>query len=294
MTPTLVTVANDELETLLNIEEGHFVDLKAVEIAPASVTSQVSAFANTSGGELFIGIDERLGAKGKERVWRGFQDQEAANGLVQAIEKMSPLGNHYALEFLQSDSQPGLVAHLTVFKSKDILLASNGKIYVRRGAQKLPVEGEEALKRLRLDKGVVSFEDELIDAKTDALSNSLTMIDFMLDVVPNAEPEDWLSKQRLISGGRPIVAGVLLFADEPQSFLPKRSAVKILRYKTKAEGERDTLASDPVTIEGSIYDLIFASVAAHSQCLFKNAEFRAEQWLMPFVDGVPRRWRKCL
>jgi len=36
------------------------------------------------------------------------------------------------------------------------------------------------------------------------------------------------------------------------------SAVKLFRYKTTAEvGERDTLAFDPITVEGDIYSLIY-------------------------------------
>jgi ATP-dependent DNA helicase RecG len=253
-------ISDEQVQALLSYEEGHFIDLKAIEIAPASVTKLVSAFANTSGGEVFIGIDERIGAHGPERIWRGYADAEAANALVQTLEAMSPLGNHYTVEFLRNKNSPGVIAHITVFKGRDILAASNGKIYVRRGAQKLPVEGEEALQRLKYDKGLSTFEDELADADAKALSNSVTTIEFLLNVVPSAEPDEWLEKQRVILKGRPTVAGVLLFADEPQAILPKRSAVKIFRYKTKAEGERDTLAFDPITIEGPIYELVYAAV----------------------------------
>jgi ATP-dependent DNA helicase RecG len=260
MSITVTRMADDEVEVLLTTEEGHFVDLKAVDISPASVTKAVSAFANTAGGELFIGVDERIGDAGRERTWRGFSTPEDANGLIQALEGMSPLGNHYTVDFLANEKQDGLVAHVNVFKAREILAASNGKIYVRRGAQKLPVEGEEALRRLKYDKGITSFEDELIDVPVDELSNSVTIIEFMLTVVPSAEPEAFLEKQRVVLKGRPTVAGILLFADEPQAILPKRSAIKIFRYQTKSEGERDTLAFDPITIEGPVYDLIYKAV----------------------------------
>ena len=256
----MLDVTDEQIDLLLRTEESHFVDLKATEISPASATKSASAFANTSGGELFIGIDERIGDTGKERAWRGFGDQEAANGLIQSLEAMSPLGNHYSVEFLRNTKRPGIVAHITVFKSREILAASNGKIYVRRGAQKLPVEGVEALQRLKYDKGLVSFEDEHVNVDAQDIWNSETCINFMLDVIPSSDPEVWLEKQRVIVNGRVTVAGALLFADEPQAILPKRSAVKIFRYNTKAEGERDTLAFDPLTIEGSLYDVIYAAV----------------------------------
>ena len=67
----------------------------------------------------------------------------------------------------------------------------------------------------------------------------------------------------MLQHDKPTVAGALLFADEPQAVLPKRSAVKIFRYQTVEEGvNREVLAFNPLTIEGPIYDLIDKAVAA--------------------------------
>ena len=125
-----VWVRADEAARIVDSEEGHFSHVKAIEIGGAKVTQTVSAFANASGGELWIGIDKRLGSNGPERVWRGFADVEAANGLIQALEGMAPLGNHYTFEFLACIGQQGLLAHITVCKTREILQASNGKVYV--------------------------------------------------------------------------------------------------------------------------------------------------------------------
>jgi ATP-dependent DNA helicase RecG len=246
-------ISRSEVDRILQIEEGHYIDLKAVEADPANLSEAVSAF----GGELFIGIDEKTVAGKKVRTWRGFKDVEAANDRIATIERMSPLGNHYRAEFLTCNDEAGALLHLTIFKSKDILKASNGVVYVRRGAQKQSVRSEEALHRLQLDKGIVSFEDETFNIDPASITNSKTVIEFMLQVVPTGEPDEWLRKQNLISEGKPTAAGVLLFSDEPQNALPKRSAIKIYQYKTKEdEGSRETLAFDPITIEGCVYDQI--------------------------------------
>ncbi|MEJ7713741.1 MAG: ATP-binding protein [Pyrinomonadaceae bacterium] len=53
----------------------------------------------------------------------------------------------------------------------------------------------------------------------------------------------------------------MLFADLPQAILPKRSGIKIYRYKTAdAEGTRDTLVGQPVSVEGCAYDIIKGAV----------------------------------
>jgi ATP-dependent DNA helicase RecG len=54
---------------------------------------------------------------------------------------------------------------------------------------------------------------------------------------------------------------VLLFADEPQAVLPKRSGVKLYGYKTSSDAAtRETLDGVPRSIEGPIYDLIKSAV----------------------------------
>lgn len=88
------------------------------------------------------------------------------------------------------------------------------------------------------------------------------MTQFINAVVPSTEAETWLKKQQLIQHSKATVAGVLLFADEPQAILPKRCGVKIYRYKTKdIEATRDTLAFDPITIEGCLSHQIERAVA---------------------------------
>jgi ATP-dependent DNA helicase RecG len=52
-------VGRTEADRIPQIEEGHYIDLKAVEAEPSNLSEAVSAFANTAGGELFIGIDEK-------------------------------------------------------------------------------------------------------------------------------------------------------------------------------------------------------------------------------------------
>ena len=248
-----------EAEELLYVRETHFVDLKSSLIAPAKLTKTISAFANTSGGEIYVGIDEAVSEDGPVRIWNGFGNEELANPIFQVINGIDPLGGNISAQFLGAEGFDGLVLMLTIFKSQNIVLSSDGKAYIRRSAQSLPVV-EDALERLKLDKGVKSFEDEIVDVGDIEITNSETVIEFLLGTVPTAEPNPWLEKQRVIVDKRPIVAGVLLFSDSPQSLLPKRSAIKILRYQTKKDAERDFLSADPETIEGPIYSLIYDAV----------------------------------
>jgi ATP-dependent DNA helicase RecG len=251
-----------EADRVIALEEGHYLDVKRIEIEPAKLSKSISAFANASGGEVFLGIAETdLFGGAKERTWAGFPDMEAANPHFQVLEGLGALGTHFTATFLACADRPGYVLHLTVPKSKGIITATDGHPYIRRNAQNFRVDTEEGLRRLKLDKGVVSFEDETLSVPAKFVTNSEAMIGFMLAVVPSAEPDEWLESQFLIDGEKPTVASALLFADEPQAALPKRSAIKIFRYKSKEdEGTRETLAFDPITIEGCLYDLIKRAV----------------------------------
>jgi ATP-dependent DNA helicase RecG len=116
---------------------------------------------------------------------------------------------------------------------------------------------------LERNKGITSFESEPVSVGLDNVCNSEAAIKFILEVVPTSEPEAWLRKQELIKNDKPTVAGVVLFSDLPQAVLPKRTGIKIYRYKTGAtEGTRDTLVDLPVSIEGCAYDVIASAVKA--------------------------------
>lgn len=254
-------VSGQERDRLLILDEDHFCDLKAMEIAPAKLTKTIAAFANASGGDVYVGIAETEFFGTKTRLWSGFKDPEAANAHLQVIARMFPLASEYWCEFLRSAGSVGLVLHVSVQKTTEIALASDGLAYIRQGAQSLPVKTEAERERLRLDKGVQSFERNTVDVEIDFVSESNVLEKFVREVVPASKPMKFLRSQSLIKSGKPVVAAVLLFADEPQAALPKRSAVKLYRYGTTNDaGTRDTLKGDPETLEGPLYDLIRSAV----------------------------------
>jgi ATP-dependent DNA helicase RecG len=255
-------ITADQFNHILQAQESHFLDLKSIDIQPAKLSKSISGFANADGGEIYIGIDEVNTGSIKTRYWRGFTDQESANGHIQLFEQLFPLGEYYSYTFLTTQGALGLVLQVIIHKSREIVTASDGTPYVRRGAQTLPVKTEQALERLKLDKGIESFERRTIDVELELLTTSISMTKFLSVTIPTAEAETWLKKQQLLQRGKATVAGVLLFADEPQAILPKRCGVKIYRYKTKdSEGTRDTLAFNPITIEGCLYEQIEQAVA---------------------------------
>ena len=256
-----IAISPPEVDKLFLGNESHFLDFKSKAIAPGKLTKSISAFANADGGELFIGIEEPSG--GGVKTWNGFESQEAANGLIQTVMSILPLGQGCRFTFMSADLRIGLVLQIEVFKNRDIIKTTTGDVYIRKGPQNLPVSEPDGLERLRLNKGIASFETMTVDAPEEIVTNSVETIFFILEIVPHQEPEKWLRKQNLIIADKPTVAGTVLFAEEPQAFLPKRCGIKIYRYRTADdEGTRESLDGIPVTIEGCVYRQIFAAVTA--------------------------------
>jgi ATP-dependent DNA helicase RecG len=259
MAGEVFSISDEQIERVLSYGEGHFGDLKAIDIRPSKMSETISSFANADGGELYIGVDEELNTG--RRSWRGFQRVEDANAHLQVLNELFPLGATYSFDFLQHSRAKGFVLHLEIAKARSIVRATDGTPYVRRGAQNLPVNTDEKLRLLERNKGITSYETETIKLDPAVITNSLTAIRFMLDVVPTAEPSDWLRKQQVIVEDLPTVAGLVLFSDEPQAALPKRCGIKVYRYaSTAAEGARETLSGDPISIEGNAYEVIHTAV----------------------------------
>ncbi|WP_128945176.1 AlbA family DNA-binding domain-containing protein [Bradyrhizobium zhanjiangense] len=209
--PEQKTTVPADAEKILQVEESHYLDVKAIEIKPSKLSETISAFANTSGGEVFVGVAERKDGSARIRHWSGFPNMEAANAHLQVLDGMGALGTHYSASFIsipgREDAYPGYVLHLTIPKTRDILRATDGLPYVRRNASNIRIDTEEGLQRLKLDKGISTFEDEVIPVQAQVITNSKVMLKFVLAVVPNAEPEEWAQSQFLLHKGQPQTVG---------------------------------------------------------------------------------------
>ncbi len=251
----------DDTVRIVAMQESWSVDKKDKRIKPSRLSKTISAFANSAGGEIYLGISH--GCDKTDYCWDGFDPEEEMNPFLAVLDELMPSFDGYSIEGLVSDTQPSMVLHITVHKTQQIIYATDGKAYTRQGVQNLPCDNDTKLLKLRMEKGIASFEDEITRGVFDEIKESRILEEFVQQVVPQTSKYDWLRSQRLMNeSARITVAGVLLYDECPQAILPKHSAVRITRYHTDdSEGTRDTLTQGyPISVEGDIYSLIKKSV----------------------------------
>ena len=116
------------------------------------------AFGNADGGELVVGIaDAKVGTSDLDR-WQGQGAIEDFNGVLQAITGIQP-SLPCSMAFLACQDLPGVVLFVRVDKSSLVHKTSANEVFIRKGAQCLPVADPAQLTALQFAKGLASYED---------------------------------------------------------------------------------------------------------------------------------------
>lgn len=244
------------------INESQYIDFKSIKDKAANVTTTISSLANADGGEIYLGIEERTdsssGKQEKIKYWEGFKKQEEANDFVSTIDRLFTHEEECSYEFL-SYGNSGLILHIVVPRTRNLIKSSDGKVYLRRNASDQRQHDEKIVKIL-YDKGIESYEKQTLSSiELEEVTNSETILEFLTSQCIEQDPTTWLRKHRLISKDKDLITicSVLLFSDFPQAIIPKNCGIKIYRYKTSDdEGFRENLDFDPITVEGNIYNQI--------------------------------------
>lgn len=243
-------------------EEDHFFDRKALAVSGRAIQKIAVAFANSDGGEFVIGIADDEQESVVQARWQGAEKIEDFNGHIQALSDVTPtLTVEYA--FLHAAGRNGLVLLCRVEKSSEVHQTADQTVYVRKGAQSLPLKNPQQIAELQFAKGATSFEDHILPmVRTEDVSEAAELKVFLEEYSPKSDPLEFTINQNLIDrkSWEPRVAGVLLFSDNPAALMPRKCSVRIARYETKEDDpERDHLKSS-LTLEAPLYRLIHDTV----------------------------------
>lgn len=243
--------------------EGHFYDRKAAKIKGAKLQKIVCAFANSDGGDVYVGVADDKDEAEPSKRWHGAASMEEYNQLIQSVLEIKP-SPPIVMQFLRSPLSPNYVLHIQVDKGQSVHQVADGTVYERKGAQSLPIKEAERITALGFAKGASSYEDMQVDsADAEDVVDSDEIKVFLDEYSPKTDPLDLSLNKGLIDrrSFKPKACGLVLFSNDPSGVLPKKCSVKIVRYETKEDDpERDHLGFTE-TIEGPLYPLIRKAVA---------------------------------
>ena len=257
-----IVISDDEFAKIADRDESHFFDIKQHTATGKSIQKIGAAFSNADGGELIIGIKDKKTGEPLNKRWEGIVDIEQLNGHLQALFEVKPALD-VAYEFLKRETVGGYALRVLIEKGTRVSATPDGKIYLRQGAQSLPVTDPDRVQQLSFAKGASSFEDILLaDLPAEQIVESPVLTSFLGDYSPTTEPLEFVINQNLLDDKtwQPRTVSALLFHPAPSAVIPRKCGVKITRYETREEDpERDHLATQ-VTIEGPSYQLIHETV----------------------------------
>jgi ATP-dependent DNA helicase RecG len=211
-----------DMQTVLTQSPGQQLAFFAMANNPEQIAETLTAFANTDGGTVVLGMDEdgRLGDL--------FVEEDATDALQAALRLCRP---PVRTDWTQQQVAGGTIVLLRVGRSPEMHSLWDGRIIVRKGTENRPVEGAD-MDLLLANRPIGDFElQEVPGAKRDDLDDDV--IDYYLERRQRRNPrgtvlpKDKLLQQigALTEQRTPTVSGLLLFGKEPQLFLPHSRAI---------------------------------------------------------------------
>lgn len=213
------------------------------QLDPQALAETLVAFANSDGGTIVLGYDERGRPSGATTP----EDIEAV--LRQAAALTSP-PVRATLEDAGGEGSSQLIVRVP--RSVDLHSLKDGRVFVRVAGKNRALAGDE-IRNLTQSKSAGDYEAEAVPGAT--------LADFEDDVVAEYIAKRELRTRRKIelpgrdalnaapllkeigaldSHGQPTVAGMLLFGKNPQAFLPQSGVVfvKFPGVEPRGEGGR--------------------------------------------------------
>jgi ATP-dependent DNA helicase RecG len=232
---------------LLAIAEDQWFDRKSKRIAPRDLANDLIGMANADGGTIVVGLWRDVVEGGDGEVKRRNAQLQAAIDFASP-----PVGARHRLVLCVNAS--GERDHLLVFDvhtSEVVHANSRDEVFLRVGDETRRLSFHQR-QELSFDKGQASYEARpLTGVGLEALDEPL--LEQYAAAVGHPDPRRLLRARGLATrGGELTIAGLLLFAGEPQAVLAE-AFVRILRYRGRERGAgSDQQLVEDIRIEGPI------------------------------------------
>jgi len=218
-----------KLKDLLKEGESETVEFKPSLSQMDKITESISAFSNTKGGTVVIGVSDKgevLGVDiGKNTI------ESLANQIKQNTDPMV----YPSIRVEKSDIKQVMIIEVGESKQKPVLAFGRAYKRVGKSNQKLGFEG---IRNLALESSKVFWDERVCeDSSSDDIDEGkvrwflkIAKYERRLELNPEAPIGEALEKLELLREGKLINAAILLFGKNPQRFI-KQSETRCARFK---------------------------------------------------------------
>jgi len=238
--------AEDVGPALCSIPEDQWFDRKSFRVSPRELANVEIGLANADGGVIAVGLHagEVEGTDGSSTHRNELTQahvqycQPPVRAKTRQVECQRPDGS--ADQLLIVDIPPGETVHSNV---KD-------EVFLRVGDENRRLTYAQR-QELLYDRGQGSYEGRAVTEASFADLDHNLVIGYSR-ALGHPDPERLLRARGLAIGDSLTIAGILLFAEHPQRFLPE-SFIRVLRYSgaERGTGARQRLIRDE-KLEGPI------------------------------------------
>jgi ATP-dependent DNA helicase RecG len=187
------------------------------------------ALANSDGGTILIGVDET------GRVTGQVYDDEVEGALQTAQRASRP---PVTIRWHQTATEQGLVFAIVVPRSTELHSLADGRVLIRTRADNRPLSGDE-IRQLAATKSTGDYEAEVAPGARREDLDEEVVAEFIAKW-EERQHREWtrprddllLNMGAVDENGNPTVAGVLLFARNPQAFVPQ-SGLTFVKFAGK-------------------------------------------------------------
>ncbi|HEY72152.1 MAG: hypothetical protein B6I35_01845 [Anaerolineaceae bacterium 4572_32.2] len=201
---------------------------------PQLLAETMVAFANSDGGDILIGVNAEGQATGQV-----YADEVESALRAVARECRPPVDARWH----QAADEDGLAFAIVIARSPELHSLADGRVLVRAGAENRPLSGDQ-IRQLAATKSTGDFEAELAPGARREDFDDEVLAEFVAKW-EERQHREWigpvddllLEVGALDEEGHPTIVGVLLFARNPQAFLPQSGLTFVKFVGTLPRGE---------------------------------------------------------